>query len=321
MNKLGDFLGRNGIQVILLLSFTAAWFLVPNFGTPANMIALGLKVSVVGIVACSMMFCLAAGDFDLSVGSVAAISGVLLGLLLNQGMSIAVSIALVLALGAFIGSFNGFVISKLGINALITTLATMQIVRGAAFIMNEGQSVSINHPAILNFGRFAYPIFDVDGRSLGVNSSTWLMVAIFAIFGFLLYKTIFGRNALAIGGNPEAAELAGIPVARHKIIIFAIQGVMAVIAGLALTSQNLIGDPKASEGLELEVISACVLGGVSLSGGVARMSGVISGVLFMGIITKSMDLLQVDSFWQRVATGAVLLAAVIFDRIKNRPKS
>jgi L-arabinose transport system permease protein len=304
--------------VILILAGLAACLFVPNFFTLPNFIALGLKVAAIGMISCSMMFCLASGDFDLSVGSVAAFAGVGLAMMLKENVALPVAIGAVLLGGGLVGSLNGFVIARLGINALITTLATMQIVRGLAFILPKGQSVGISHPAVLKFGSFAWPPITYDGRVIGINSSTWLMIGAFLLFGFLLNRTIFGRNALAIGGNPEAADLAGIPVARHKIIIFAIQGVMAAVAGLAICTQNLIGDPKAAEGLELEVISACVLGGVSLSGGVASMSGVVTGVLLLGLMSKSMDLLQVDSFWQKVATGLVLLAAVILDRVKNR---
>lgn len=313
-----QFLSRNGMLAILIVAAAAACLFVPNFFSLPNFIALGLKVAAIGMVSCSMMFCLASGDFDLSVGSVAAFAGVGLAMMLRDNVALPVAIGAVLLGGALVGTFNGFVIARLGINALITTLATMQIVRGIAYILPKGQSVGISNSGIIHFGSFAWPPIPLDGRTMGINSSTWLMIAAFILFAFLLNRTIFGRNALAIGGNSEAADLAGIPVARHKIIIFGIQGVMAAVAGLAIASQNLIGDPKAAEGLELEVISACVLGGVSLSGGVASMSGVITGVLLLGLMSKSMDLLQVDSFWQRVATGLVLLAAVILDRLKNR---
>jgi L-arabinose transport system permease protein len=146
----------------------------------------------------------------------------------------------------------------------------------------------------------------------------WITVACFAGFGFVLNRTVFGRDTLAVGGNAEAAHLAGIPVARVKIVIFTLQGVMAAFAGIVLASRMTSGQPNASLGFELEVISACVLGGVSLTGGIGSMGFVIAGVLIMGIVQNAMNLLNVPTFYQYVARGLILLAAVLFDRWKRR---
>ena len=131
-------------------------------------------------------------------------------------------------------------------------------------------------------------------------------------------RTIFGRNTLAIGGNAEAARLAGIGVARTKIIIFTLQGMMAGFAGVILASRMTSGQPATAQGLELQVISACVLGGVSLTGGVGTITGVIVGVLIMGTVQNAMNLLNIAPFYQYVASGSILLAAVLFDRLKQR---
>jgi len=151
-----------------------------------------------------------------------------------------------------------------------------------------------------------------------VPTPVWITVACFAGFGFVLNRTVFGRDTLAVGGNAEAAHLAGIPVARVKIVIFTLQGVMAAFAGIVLASRMTSGQPNASLGFELEVISACVLGGVSLTGGIGRMGFVIAGVLIMGIVQNAMNLLNVPTFYQYVARGLILLAAVLFDRWKRR---
>jgi len=140
----------------------------------------------------------------------------------------------------------------------------------------------------------------------------------FVVFGVLLKKTVFGRNALAIGGNKEAAFLAGIPVRLTKIVIFSLQGLMAGLAGVILAARMTSGQPTTAQGLELKVISACVLGGVSLTGGLGSMTGVIMGVLIMGIAENAMNLLNIPPFWQYVASGAILLAAVLLDRLKQR---
>jgi len=138
------------------------------------------------------------------------------------------------------------------------------------------------------------------------------------VYGVILNRTTFGRNTLAIGGNKEAALLAGISVARTKIVIFALQGAMAAFAGVVLASQMTSGQPNSSQGFSLDVISACVLGGVSLAGGVGTISGTIAGVLIMGTVQNVMNLQNVDTFYQYVARGGILLAAVLFDQLKKR---
>jgi L-arabinose transport system permease protein len=261
------------------------------------------------MVACTMMFCLAAGDFDLSVGSVVAFAGVLGATVMNATGSVAAGFAAALASGALIGFVNGVFVARLGINALITTLASMQIVRGLGFIVSDGRAVGIRTDRFFEFGNSAW---------LGIPTPVWLTAGCFLLFGVLLNLTIFGRNALAIGGNKEAAHLAGVPVTRIKIVIFTLQGLVAAFAGLVLAARMTSGQPNTSQGLELEVISACVLGGVSLSGGVARIGAVIAGVLIMGLVQNAMNLLNIPPFYQYVARGCILLGAVMLDRLKQR---
>jgi L-arabinose transport system permease protein len=270
---------------------------------------LALAVSMTGMVSCTMLFCLAAGDFDLSIGSVVACAGVLAAVVMNRSESIALGVLAALGLGALVGFLNGFVVAKLKINALITTLATMQIVRGLGFIISGGTAVGIGAEDFFGLGNSAL---------LGVPTPVWITAACFAVFGFVLNRTVFGRDTLAVGGNAEAAHLAGIAVERVKLAIFTAQGVMAAFAGIVLASRVTSGQPNTSQGFELEVISACVLGGVSLTGGVGSMAFVIAGVLIMGIVQNAMNLLNVPTFYQYVARGLILLAAVLFDRWKRR---
>ncbi len=298
-----------GMLLVLLALFVICSLGVGNFLTATNLRGLALAVSTTGMIACTMMFCLAAGDFDLSVGSVVAFAGVLGAAVMNATGSVLTGIAAALACGALVGLVNGVFVARLGINALITTLASMQIVRGLGFIVSDGRAIGIRTDRFFELGNTAW---------LGVPAPVWLTVACFALFGVLLNLTVFGRDALAIGGNREAAHLAGVPVARVKIVIFTLQGMVAAGAGLVLASRMTSGQPNASQGLELEVISACVLGGVSLSGGVARIGAVIAGVLIMGLVQNAMNLLNIPPFYQYVARGCILLAAVLLDRIKHR---
>jgi L-arabinose transport system permease protein len=208
-----------------------------------------------------------------------------------------------------VGWINGAVISYLRINALITTLATMQIVRGAAFIASGGQAVGVTNEAFFGLGTSVW---------WGVPTPIWITVLCFVAFGVLLNKTVYGRNTLAVGGNPDASRLAGVNVEKTRVFIFLIQGGIAALAGVILASRITSGQPNAAQGFELSVISACVLGGVSLMGGRATISGVVVGVLIMGTVENVMSLLNVDSFYQYVVRGTILLLAVLVDQLKNQ---
>ncbi len=303
-----------GLVVLYLLILVGCWLFVPNFGTSINFQGLLLSVATVGMLACTMMLCLACGDFDLSVGSVVAMSGVVAAQVVNHTGSITLGIAAGVGSGLIVGLINGLNIAVGGINALIATLATMQAARGAAYLFCTPPAVpvGVREPAFYQIGQTYF---------LGLGTPIWMMIAMFIVFGFILNFTIFGRNALAIGGNIEAARLAGVRVRLMKVAIFSIQGAMAGFAGTVLASRMTSAQPKTAEGLELQVISACVLGGVSLTGGIASISGVIVGVLIMGTLQNVLDLLGVDRFYQYVISGAVLLIAVYVDKLKNQKRA
>ena len=282
---------------------------VENFFSVANVVGLMLSVAQIGMVACTMMLCLASRDFDLSVGSTIAFAGVLGAIVLERTGSVPLSVLAGLGSGALIGAGNGVLIAYLRVNALIATLATMLMVRGLAFIASHGQAVGINNDAFIDFG---------DARLFGMPMPVWVCGACFLVFGVLLNHTVFGRNTLAIGGNPEAARLAGVKVEKLRVWIFLLQGLVTGLAGLILASRITSGQPNAAQGFELDVISACVLGGVSLQGGKARIFGVLIGVLIMGTVENVMNLLDVDAFYQYLMRGVILLAAVLLDQLKTR---
>jgi L-arabinose transport system permease protein len=301
-------LGDQGLVVIFVVAFALVALLVPNFLTERNILGLLQSVVTVGIVACTMMFCLAARDFDLSVGSIVAFAGMVAVMASNATGSIFVGVLAALLCGSIVGLFNGLVIAKFRINALITTLATMQIVRGLALISSDGRAVGINDP---NFYQLAL------SKLVGIPTPIWVLAVLFLIFGFVLNRTVFGKNTLAIGGNPEASRLAGVNVDRTRIWIFALQGLVCGVAGILLASRITSGQPNAAVGLELSVISACVLGGVSLAGGRATMAGVIVGVMIMGIAENVMNLLNIPAFYQYIVRGVILLLAVLLDNLRS----
>lgn len=304
-----DFFDKAGMLVVLAILFLSCSLFVENFLSWRNLQGLALAVSMTGMVACTMLFCLAAGDFDLSISSVVACAGVVAALVMNRTDSILLGVVAGLACGAVSGFVNGYVVAKLRINALITTLASMQIVRGFGLIISDYKAVGIVNENFFELG---------NARFLGVVAPIWITLGCFLVFGFILQRTVFGRDTLAVGGNAEAAHLAGIAVDRVKIIIFTAQGVMAAFAGIVLASRLTSGQPNTSLGFELDVISACVLGGVSLTGGVGSMTFVVAGVLIMGIVQNAMNLLNIPPGYQYVARGLILLGAVLLDRWKRR---
>lgn len=297
------------IILIFLIMFVLLSIFVPYFFTWRNMVGLALSVVTIGLIANTMMFALASGDFDLSVSSTVAFSGITAAVIINNTGSVGLGILVGVLAGGLVGLINGFSIAKLGLNALITTLATQMIFRGMAFIFSNGRAVGISQAGFFTLG---------NSMIFGIPTPIVIMVIFFALFGILLNNTVFGKNTLAIGGNTKAAELAGINVDLTKIIIFTAQGFMAGFAGVILASRMTSGQPNAAQGLELDVISACVLGGVSLNGGIATISGVIVGVLIMGMISNALNLLNVATFYQYVVRGSVLLIAIYLDILKQR---
>jgi L-arabinose transport system permease protein len=295
--------------LIFAIMFVTTSLTVDHFFSIENMLGLALSISQIGMVACTMMFCLASRDFDLSVGSTVAFAGVLCAMVLNATNNTFLAIVAAVAAGSVIGWVNGAVIAYLRINALITTLATMEIVRGLGFIVSHGQAVGVSSDTFIALGGLTM---------LGVSLPIWVTLVCFIVFGVLLNQTVYGRNTLAIGGNPEASRLAGINVERTRVVIFLVQGAVTALAGVILASRITSGQPNAAEGFELNVISACVLGGVSLLGGRATISGVVIGVLIMGTVENVMNLLNIDAFYQYLVRGAILLAAVLLDQLKNR---
>jgi L-arabinose transport system permease protein len=305
--KFKQFLAQSGMFLVFFLVVVISYLEAPQFLSKDNMISLGLQVSSIGVVSCTMLFCLAAGDFDLSVGSNFALGGMVGVLIGNRTGNLFFGVLAAIAAGAVVGTLNGVVVAKFKINALITTLATMQIVRGLANILGHGTPQTAEKPGFDFLGNQAY---------LSIPLPIWIMILFFVGFGILLNRTVFGRNVLAIGGNKEAALLAGVQVDRTKIAIFALSGMAAAFAGVVAASRLVVASNNAGVGLELQCISACVLGGVSLSGGIGTMSGTVVGVLIMGIVENVMRLKSIDAFYQLVVTGTILLLAVLFDRVK-----
>ncbi|UQZ89856.1 L-arabinose ABC transporter permease AraH [Deltaproteobacteria bacterium Smac51] len=300
---------KYGMLLVFILLFAACSAFIPNFFSWINMKVLGMSVSVVGMVACGMVFCLVCADLDLSVGAVVACAGVVTAWVLRETDSIFLGVMGGLCCGLFFGLLNGFFISVMKNNALIVTLATQQIARGAAYTICGGVPIGILNEHFYMLG---------DSDLMGIPTPIILTAVCFIIFGFLLSNTVFGRNSLALGGNAEASRLAGVNVIKTKMLIFALTGLVSAFAGIVLTSRLTSGQPMNGLGLELNAISACVLGGVSLTGGIGKMSTVVAGVLILGTVENAMNLLNISTFTQYIVRGAILLAAINLDQYKQK---
>jgi len=299
---------RSGIVLVFALLFAGLSVAVPDFLSGRNIQGLLLSVTLIGSVAATMMFVLALGEVDLSVASIVAFAGVVASTVISQSHSIGLGIGAGILAGGGVGLVNGVLVARFKVNSLIATLAMMEIVRGLAYLVSNGDAVMITEEAFFDLG---------SGAFLDISYPVWSTIAGFVCFGFLLNRTVFGKHVLAVGGNSEAARLAGLPVTRIKIAVFTLQGLVTGFAGVMLASRMSLGDPKTSMGLELGVISACVLGGVSLTGGVATISGVLVGVLIMGSVQNAMSLLNVPTFYQYLIRGGILLLAVMFDQYRR----
>jgi L-arabinose transport system permease protein len=303
-----DLINKSGIVMVFVILFVTLAFTVPGFVSSRNIQGLLLSVTLIGSISVTMMFVLALGEVDLSVASIVAFAGVVASTLITSTHSVTLGIAGGVLAGGAVGLVNGVLIARWKINSLIVTLAMMEVVRGLAYITSNGDAVMISEERFFDLG---------GGSFLGISFPIWSNIVGFLLFGFLLKKTVFGKNVLAVGGNSEAALLAGLPVMRIKITVFVLQGLVTGFAGVMLASRMSLGDPKTSVGLELGVISACVLGGVSLTGGVATISGVLVGVLIMGSVQDAMSLMNVPTFYQYLIRGGILLLAVLFDQYRR----
>ncbi|GAB4542880.1 MAG: ABC transporter permease [Anaerolineae bacterium] len=284
--------------------------LTPYFLTTKNFVNIGQTLAVVGIVAIGETLVLISGGVDISVGSVAALAGVLASLLWNNDiLPIWWCVLAGLMSGAFVGLINGLIVTRIKINPLITTLGTFSIVRGLAFVLSGGQTNQFQNEQVQFLGR---------GNIGGVPFSLILMLVLYVVFIFILRQTPFGRNLYAVGGSPMASRLAGISVSRHLLVVFMLCGFLAALGGVLSTAQLASGTPQAAIGLEFTVIAAVILGGTSLAGGKGTLIGTLVGVIILRTLDNGLILTNVSSYYQQVGRGAVLLLAVGLDQLRLR---
>ena len=285
------------------------WALTPYFLTVSNLLNVAEQTSINAIVAVGMTFVIVSGGIDLSVGSIVAFSGVVLGTALQSGHALPASLLLALLVGLACGLSNGALISWGRLPPFIVTLGTMSIARGAALLYTEGRPVSGFDPAFRSLAT---------GRIGFVPAPAIMMALVYAAAHFVLTRTTFGRYVYAIGGNEEATRLSGVSVTLHKTMIYGVSGLMSALAAVILTARLNSAQPIAGMMYELDAIAATVIGGTSLMGGEGNLGGTLVGALIMGVLRNGLNLLGVSSFLQQVVIGAVIVVAVLLDTVLKR---
>jgi ribose transport system permease protein len=296
------------LTLIVLCAATA--LMTDRFLSPFNLTNILVQSSIMAVIAMGMTFVIVGGGFDLSVGSTAALSGCIAAMLMPGG-GVALGVLGGVAAGAAVGLANGFVVAMLGVNPFITTLGTMVLVRGVVFIITGGAPIGDEGlpPAFIAFG---------SQRLFGVHYLVWVPVVLLAVLTFIMRSTPYGRRVYATGGGREAAYLSGVPVRRVISSTYIWCGALAGLAGVMLAARLQSGQPTAGEFYELTAIAAVVLGGASLHGGEGTPAKSVIGVFIMVVLGNALNLLNVDSYWQRVAVGMVIIAAAAADRLRSR---
>ena len=308
---------RNAIWLVFVVEVLFfAIFSGGKFISGSNIVNIMRQVSYYGIASVGMTFVILIAGIDLSIGSIITLVNMLCAdLMVNMGVNLWIAILASLVVAVLIGLLNGFMVATVHMPALIATFASQTVFEGLAFLLTNGRPVSgftKTYPAINFFARW----------TLGPIPWCAIIMAIcFALGSFILNRSYFGRYFYAIGGNEEASELSGILVNKMKYLIYALSGFFAGLAGIVLLSRSGSAQTTVGKGLEFDVITCVVLGGVSVNGGVGRISGVIAGVLIIGSLTNGMILLNVSEYIQMVVKGLVLAAAVGLDCMSNKRKT
>ncbi len=302
-----------GILAVLVIMVVSLSLLQPVFLTPNNILSVGRQMFSNICLSLGMTFVIIIGGIDLSVGAIVALSGITsVGLVINGGWAVAPAVIVGILLGTSCGIINGCIISWLKVPAFIVTMAMMNVARGAAQVYTGGTAIRIQ--SVEAFTQLGV------GRLFNVPYQIYYAVILIIIASILLNRTKFGTYVYAAGGNRLAARLSGIKTERIERITYAISGTMAGITGVILSARMYSAQPSVGDGLELDAIAACVLGGVSMSGGMGRISGTIIGAVIIGLINNGLNLMGVDSNWQLVAKGVIILLAIAIDAVKNRSR-
>ena len=304
---------RYAAVLVMLIAIFAVFSLTQdNFLTRSNVENLLTSVSILWVVSIAMTFVVLTAGIDLSVGSLLALSGIILSYFLNTvGMPSWLAVLLTLAAGAVIGgAVNGVLIGRFGLSFFVVTLGTLSLYEGIVNIWSDTKTTYITSALVDEIGF---------GEALGVATPIWIMLGTFVLAFVVLRWTYFGRDVYAVGGNIDAARLSGINVARTLMLVYAIAGLGAALGGIIQAGRLGAASPLVGQEIPLAAAAAVLLGGTSFTGGVGSVVGTAVGVLFIGTLQNGLAIAGVSSFWQQVVTGAILIVAVGIDRLQQNP--
>lgn len=311
--KIGGKLGKYIIFIFLVVFCVVLSVTTSGFLTEKNIINVLRQVSYNGVIAVGMTFVIITGNIDLSVGGVVGLAAIVACDFAHPGeYPLIIPILVALGIGALVGLINGIGIAYGHVPAFIMTLGTNTILRGVIMLYNNGKPVlnlSEQYQAIGSgyLGKIPIPVI--------------ILIAVLLLGWFILNKTRFGRHVLAVGGNEQAARVSGINTKLVKITVYIMSGIFSAIAGMIISARVNAGSPTLGTGYENDAIAAAVIGGTSMMGGQGSMIGTIGGILIIGVMNNGLDLLNVSSYYQQVAKGIIIIAAVLFDMLSKSRKS
>lgn len=280
-----------------------------RFFTSGNIEALLTSAAILWVVAIGLTFVMLAGGFDLSVGSMLALSSIALGAFVNDlGVPPILAVLAALVFGVALGAFNGILVGRLGLSFLVVTLGTLILYRGLVNLWSDTRTEQVLSPFL---DSLAFDAF------LGVPFPVWLMVATFAAALYVQRSTYFGRDVYAVGGNADAARLSGVRVGRTIVAVYAISGLLAALGGVLQTARIGAASPQVGETVLFDAAAAVLLGGTSFAGGLGGVGGTIVGVLFLATLQNGLSVAGFASFWQQILTGAILVVAILLDRFQR----
>lgn len=309
--RIGALVNRYAIGIVLIAFILLLEIFVPSFRSVGNVENILLQTSINSLLAVGATLIILTGGIDLSVGSIVGFAGIIAALLGKDAGAghFVVALAGGVGTGFLLGAINGSLVAFVRIPAFVVTLGMMSIARSLAFVASQGQPISDLSNEFLAIGQ---------GALFGIPYPILISVVTFVIFGIVLARTRFGRYIYAVGGNEEAALVSGVDTRAVKLAVYSLSGLLAGLGGVVLAARATAGISTNGEGYELTAIAAAVIGGTSLSGGRGSLLGTVAGVLIIGIMVNSLDLLNISPFYQGLIQGTIIIGAVAIDAVANR---
>ena len=301
-----------GIYFVLIIMIVFMSIASPTFRTKNNIISVLQQIATNGLISIGMCFVITAGGIDLSVGSMVGLAGVMTSLLMKNGWNMYSAIAVTVLVLCCCGFINGFLIAKFGFFPFVVTLAMQLVIRGACYIVSGGYQIAI---ANLNYLKiYSYRIFGI------LPVPTLILIVMLILAYILLHRTTYGRYVYAVGGNPNAAIASGVSILWIKTFTFVISAFCTALAGIIFASKVAAGMPNLGTGYEGDAVAACVIGGTSFAGGIATIPGTLAGIIIIGLIYNGMNMLGINSYWQTISKGLLIIGAISLDMVMNKRK-